>query len=141
MKYYARTFYLTVFAIAFVIPVAAQISAAKQSPAYSELLLRRTELFAELESLSADYTDESPKILDLKYEVSSLEKAMQKLQSAKPADAGKLTLALGKLMVKRASLDAESNRLSRTYSPDHTEVKRVRKKLEIFDAAIREILP
>lgn len=115
--------------------------AVRASAAYSEILLRKTELSAELESLAADYTDESPKIIDLKYEVAALEKAMQKLQTAKPADAGKLTLALGKLMVKRASLDAESNRLSRTYSPDHTEVKRVRKKIEIFDAAIREILP
>lgn len=115
--------------------------AARASQAYAEVLLRKTELSAELESLAADYTDESPKIKDLKYEVAALDKAMQRIATVKAGEAGKLTLALGKLLVKRASLDAELNRLSRNYSAEQTEVKRVKKKVEVYDNAIREILP
>lgn len=115
--------------------------AARASQAYAEVLLRKTELSAELESLAADYTDESPKIKDLKYEVAALDKAMQRIATVKAAESGKLTLALGKLLVKRASLDAELNRLSRSYSTEQTEVKRIKKKIEVYDNAIREILP
>lgn len=113
----------------------------RATPAYSEILLRKTELSAELESLAADYTDESPKIQDLRFEVATLERAMQRLAAVKTSEAGKLSLALGKLLVKRASLEAELQRLLRGKNAENVDVRRVRKKIEVFDNAIREILP
>lgn len=112
----------------------------RSSAAYAEVLLRKTELLAEAESLAESYTNDAPKMLDLKYEVQALDKALSKLLGIKPSDNGKLTLALGKLMVRRAALDADLNRLVRTYNVDHPDVKKTKKRLEIFDAAIREIL-
>jgi capsule polysaccharide export protein KpsE/RkpR len=128
------------------VPVSAQrggesAAVVRSSPAYAEVLLRKTELLAEVESLSADYTDENPKIVGLRYEVASLEKLIDRLLSLKSSDAGKLTIALGRLMVRRASLDADLDRLLKSYNKDHTDVKRVKKKLEVYDAAIKEILP
>jgi hypothetical protein len=125
---------------------AAQVSKADPGPirssaAYAEVLLRKTELLAEAESLSDSYTEDAPKMIDLRYEVASLDKALAKLLTVKPADTGRLTLALGKLLVRRASFDTDLNRLSRTYNPDYPDVKKTKKRLEIFDAAIREILP
>ena len=110
------------------------------SPAYSEVLLRKTDLQADLESFLADYTEANPKILDLRFEIGVLERSMARILAVKPAEAGKLTLALGKLLVRQASLDTDLARLSRTYSKDHTEVMRAKRRVEIFDNAIKEIL-
>jgi capsule polysaccharide export protein KpsE/RkpR len=104
-------------------------------------MLRRTELDADLEAVRADYTDANPKILDLRFEISALDKALEKIYAVKPTETGKLTLALGKMLVKRASLETEVTRLLRTYTNEQTEVKRARRRVEIFDAAIKEILP
>ena len=112
----------------------------RSSAAYSEMLLRKTELLADLEAFSADYTEENPKILDLRTELNSLNKLQEKVFGVKPSETGKLTLALGKLMVRKAALEAELGRLMRGRAKDHPEVKRATRKLEIYDAAINEVL-
>ena len=47
---------------------------------------------------------------------------------------------LGKMIVKQASLETDLAHLMRSYSKDNPEVKRARRRVEIFDAAINEIL-
>ncbi len=112
----------------------------RSSPAYSEILLRKTELQADLEAFLADYTEANPKIIDLRFELASLDKQLERVFAVKPSETGKLTQALGKLIVRRAAVDTEHARLLRTYSGDHPEVKRAKRRLEIFDAAIKEII-
>jgi len=112
----------------------------RSSAAYSEILLRKTELLADLEALSADYTEANPKIVDLRFEIASLDKSLEKVFGVKPSETAKLTLALGKLIVRKATLETDFARLSRGYNKDHPEVKRAKRKVEIFDTAIREVL-
>ena len=112
----------------------------RSSPAYAEVLLRKTELQADLEAFSADYTETNPKLLDIRFELGSLDKETERIFAVRPTEASKLTLALGKLMVRKAAIAAELNRLNRSYSKDHPEVKRAVKKLGIFESAIKEIL-
>lgn len=112
----------------------------RSSPAYSEILLRKTELLADLEAFSADYTEENPKMIDLRAELASLNKLLEKVFGVKPSETGKLTLALGKLIVKKAALEVELVRLMRRNNKDHPEVKRATRRLEIYDAAINEVL-
>ncbi|MEO6050631.1 MAG: hypothetical protein ABIP78_04785 [Pyrinomonadaceae bacterium] len=112
----------------------------RSSAAYSEVLLRRTEIQADLEALSADYTEENPKLIDLRFELNSLDKSLEKVFGVKASDTGKLTLALGKLIVRRAALETDVVRLMRTYNKDHPDAKRAKRRVEIFDAAIKEIL-
>ena len=116
-------------------------SAVKSSPAYAELLLRKTERESELEEFALDYTDEFPKVKEIKFELSLINKAMDKLLAVSAPDAEKLTLALGKLMVRKAEIETDLWNLSRQYNTDHPEVKRAKRKVEIYDKAIREILP
>lgn len=139
----------TIFFVAFVVfPVVCSAQARKAddvgpirtSAAYSEILLRKTELQADLEALSADYTEASPKVIDLRFEINSLDKSLELVFGVKPSETGKLTLALGKLIVRRAALETEFSRLSRSYNKDHPEVKRAKRRVEIFDGAIKEIL-
>ncbi len=113
----------------------------KSSPAYAEILLRKTEREAELESFSADYTEEFPKVREIKYELVVLQNELDKILATSAADAGKLTLALGKLIVRKAELATELASLRRQYNDDHPEVKRAKRKIAVYEKAIREILP
>ncbi len=117
-----------------------EVGPIRSSPAYAEVLLRKTTLQADLEALLADYTEANPKIIDIRNELAVLNKSLDKIYAVKPTETGKLTLALGKLIVQQAALQTVLARLLRSYSNDHAEVKRAKRKVEIFDAAISEIL-
>ncbi len=112
----------------------------KSSPAYAEVLLRKTQLQADLEALLADYTEANPKILDLRAELAALNKALERIFAVKPTETGKLTLALGRLLVDQAVLATDLARLQRSYNAEHVEVKRAKRRVEIYEAAINEIL-
>lgn len=117
------------------------ISAAKSSPAYAEILLRRTERESQLEELLLNYTEDFPKVKELKYELSLIQKELDKITATSAAEAGKLTQALGKLMVRKIEIGTDLWVLQRQYNNDHPEVKRALRKVEIFDRAIKEIIP
>lgn len=112
----------------------------KATPAYAELLLEKTELESEIESLSIEYTDEFPKIKEARFKLAALQKEMDRMLAVKPADTGKLTVALGKLLTKKLDVETELWALRIKYNEEHPEVKRGKRKLEIFEAAIKEIL-
>ena len=120
-------------------PVINTQSAAKSSQAYSEVLLQKTELTAELENLLLDYTEEYPKIKELRFELGVLQKELDRMLMV--SDTARLTPALGKLIVRRARLATDLWNLQRQYADEHQDVKRAKRKLEIFEQAIKEILP
>lgn len=115
-------------------------AAITSSPAYAETVLRKTELTADLESLLVDYTDEYPKVKELKFTLGVLQKEMDRMANVKTADAGRLTLALGRLMVKKADLETDLWKLLQTYKEEHPDVKRAKKKVDIYESAIKSIL-
>ncbi len=119
---------------------AESVNSIKASPAFAEVLLRKTELSADLESFLADYTEQNLKILDIRFELTELDKSIDRLFSVKPTELSKLTLALGKLLVRKAGLMTELLRLQRTSNKDHPEVKRLTRRVEIYEASIKEIL-
>ena len=113
----------------------------KSSPAYAEILLKKTELAAELEGLLVEYTEEFPKVKELRYESGLLQKELDRLLlTVNPADASKLSAALGKLMVRKCELDTDLWSLLLQFNDQHPDVKRARRKSEIFAAAINDIL-
>src|SRR6476661_350708 len=121
-------------------PAAADNQAARSSPAFSEVILRRAEIESELESLLMEFTEEYPKVKADRYTLAQLQKQLDILLAVKPAEASKLTLALGKLMVKKVELDTDLWSLQQSLADGHPDVKRAKKKVEIFDKAIKEIL-
>jgi hypothetical protein len=86
------------------------------------------------------FTEDYPKIQEERYGLSQIDIEMNRLLAVKPADVSKLTLALGKLLVRKIELDTELWRLRNQYKDDHPEVKRAKRKVEIFEKAIKEIL-
>ncbi|MCY7375584.1 MAG: hypothetical protein LH472_06390 [Pyrinomonadaceae bacterium] len=123
-------------------PVSVQTAAmVKYSPAYAELLLRRTERESELEEFALDYTDEFPKVKEIKFELGLLNKEMDRVLTVNASESGKLTLALGKLLVRKTEIETDLWNLRKQYKDDHAEVKRAKRKVEIYEKAIKEILP
>ena len=114
--------------------------AVRSSAAFSEVILRRAELEADLESQLMEFTEEYPKVKADRYTLSQLQKQLDVLMATKPADVSKLTLALGKLMVKKAELDTDLWSLQQGLADGHPDVKRAKRKVEIFDKAIKDIL-
>lgn len=112
----------------------------KASPAYAEVLLRKTELLAELESLLVEYTEEYPKVKDLRFETFLLQRELDRLMATSLPDASKLSAALGKLMVRKCELDTDLWNLQKQFNDTHPDVKRAKRKSEIYEAAINEIL-
>lgn len=114
--------------------------AVKSSPAYAEVLYRQVLVKSELEDLLIAYTDDYPKIKELRIEEDYLKQEMKRLLEVNSADASKLSPALGKLIVKKVSLDIDLWNLLQKYKEDHPEVKKLKRKIEIFENAIKEIL-
>lgn len=112
----------------------------KSSPAYAEILLRKTELLADIDAFGADYTEASTKMIELRAEIASLDKSLVKVFAVRPSETGRLTQGLGKLIVRKAALDADLDRLLRRYSKEHPETKRAQRRADRFEAAIAEIL-
>jgi len=112
----------------------------KASPAYAELLLRKTELESELESLLIDFTEDYPRIKDIRMELDLLKAESDRVLSVKPADSGRLTLALGKLILGKLGHSVALKRLLTQYQDGHPSVKKEKRQVEIFEAAIKEIL-
>lgn len=110
------------------------------SPAYAELLLRRTELESELEALLIDYTEDHPKVQQNRYALTRINTEIGRFASVASQDAGKLTTALGRLMVRKVELEVDLWSLLKTYKDEHPDVKRARRRVQIYEAAIREIL-
>ena len=111
----------------------------KSSSAYAEILLRKTEVESDLDSLLVSYTEDFPKVKESKYELSLLQKDLQTLLAQ--TDASKLSLALGKLMVRRVELSTDLWSLKTKFGDENPEVKRAKRKVLSFDNAIKEILP
>jgi hypothetical protein len=111
----------------------------KATPAYAELLLRKAELESDIESFLVSYTEEYPKLKESRYELSLLDKDLTKLLAQ--TDASRLTLALGKLLVRKNQLETDLWGLQNKFGKDHPEVKRASRKVASFQNAIKEILP
>ena len=114
--------------------------AVKSSPAFAEILLRKTEITAELEDYLTNYTDEFPKVKELRFELDLLNKEMNRILAVNPTDSAKLSLALGKLMLRKIELERDVWNLRKQYNDEHPDVKQALRKVAVFEAAIKEIL-
>lgn len=112
----------------------------RASATYAELMLVRTELESEIESLLIDHTESFPKIVEDRYHLAMVDIALNRVAAVKPADSGKLTVALGKLLVREAELETDIWSLKLIYTDGHPEVKQAVKKLSIYAAVTKDIL-
>ena len=110
------------------------------SAAFAELLLKKTELQSEVEALMLDYTDEYPRLKEIRFVLTLIDRESSRLGKVKAADASRLTLALGKLISRKIDLETELWQKQASYKDEHPEVRRAKKRIEIFENAIAQIL-
>lgn len=115
--------------------------AIKSSPAYAALILHRTTLRAELEELLTTYTEDFPKVVDMRFEIDLVNYELSRLLDTKVTDSCKLSDSLGKLILKKTEVEMTLWNLKKKYKGEHPEVQRTNKKLEIYEKAILEVLP
>lgn len=114
--------------------------AVKSSAAYAEVLLRTTELESELQELLVSYTKEFPKVKVLRYELLTLQEDLDNMSNMNATQAKKLTLALGKLLVRKAQLATNYWSLKQRYSDAHPSAKKAKSRLQIYENAVNKIL-
>jgi len=119
---------------------AAKAANPKGSAAYAEVALRRAEMEADLESLLLDYTDDFPRVKELKFALGRVKTESDRLTAIPEAEKEKATTALGKLIVRKIETEIELWKLQQNYAEGHPEVRRARKRVEVFENAIKEIL-
>ncbi len=112
----------------------------RSSPAYAEVLLRRTELEADLEDLLVAYTLEFPKVKEIQFQLGLIKTEMERLFAVKNAESQKLTPALGKLIIRKIELQTVLWNLQNQYKEDHPEVKKAQRKVLVFESAIKDVL-
>jgi hypothetical protein len=122
------------------VPTPSLAQGAKATAAYAEIALKRADIEAELESLLVDYTDDFPKVKELKYALARVDGETLRIISIKAADRDRATAALGKLMVRKVEAEIALWKLQEDYADSHPEVKRAKKRVEIYEKAIKEIL-
>ncbi len=121
-------------------PAAVEPYSIRTSAAYTVVLMRKAELEADLATYLDDYTESNPKVVDTRFELDQLNRDIDKLFATKPTETAKLTESLGKMVVRKAALAAEYNRLLLTYTPEHPLVKRAKKKAEVFASAVKQLI-
>jgi hypothetical protein len=65
---------------------------------------------------------------------------MKRLLEVELDDASKLSPALGKLIVEKVSLEIGLWKLLQKYNEDHPEVKRSKRKIQVYENAIKDVL-
>jgi hypothetical protein len=112
----------------------------KSSAAYAEVLLNQTELEADLEELLVAYTLEFPKVKEIRFKLGLLKVEMSKLFAVKQTESQKLTLALGKLIVRKVELEGDLWNLQKQYGDEHPTVKKAKRKVLVYESAIKDVM-
>jgi hypothetical protein len=115
-------------------------NSAKSTPAFAEIILLKTEVESRLEELLLDYKEEYPEVKKNRVQLGFINKESDKMLKLDASQMPKLTLALGKLLVRKIELQSDLSALLENYKEEHQEVARAKKKLEIFEKAIAEIM-
>lgn len=115
--------------------------AIKSSPAYATLILHRTNVRAGLEEMLVTYTEDFPKVVDARHEIDLVNFELSRLLDTKVTDSCRLSDSLGQLMLKKTEIQMLIWNLRKKYNDDHPDVQRAKKKLEIYEKAVAEILP
>ena len=116
------------------------IGSSTATAAFAEIALKRAEFEADLEGFLVDYTDDFPKVKELRFALTKIEAESERLKALKATDRDRATSALGKLMVRKVESEIELWKLQQSYADGHPEVRRAKKRVEIFEKAIKEIL-
>ncbi len=124
-----------------VTPTPAPLSSSiKSSPAYIELTLYKANIDAELLDMLVEYTDEYPKVKELKLEVQFVQAELISLQELGVSVLPKLTESFAKLLLLKIKMQVDLAQLRAVHKDDHPDVKRAIRRVDIYEKAIKDVL-
>ncbi len=115
-------------------------ASAKNSPAYGELVLRRTELEVDYKEILVEYTENHPNALAKKSVIDAIDAELKNIEAMPASQIPKLTSPLGKLILRKVELETELKNLQQEYTDDFPDVKKTKTRLEAFQAEIKKML-
>lgn len=112
----------------------------KSSAAYIELTLHRADTEAELLDMLVEYTEEYPKVKQLKLEVAFVQTELDNLLKLDASLLPKLTESFAKLLLQKVRMQIDLAVLRVAHKDDHPDVQRALRRVEIYEKAIKELL-
>jgi hypothetical protein len=124
-------------------PSAASTSGAnsiKSSAAFIELTLHKANIEADLLDMLTEYTDEYPKVKELKLEIQFVQAELVSLQELNVAVLPRLTESFAKLLLQKIKMQVDLAQLRAIHKDDHPDVKRAMRRVDIYEKAIKDVL-
>lgn len=144
IKNFSQFVFSIALILAFAVCSAAQekIKASKAAAtfAYAEVLANRIEAEADLKVLTLDYSDDAPQVKAKKLERDLLGRQIRWLEALPDSSQPKMTVALGKLLVRKALAEAALKTLNETYAEQHPLMKKARARFEVYNSEIEKLL-
>jgi hypothetical protein len=112
----------------------------RTTPAYAELIMKRTEIAADLDVLLPDYTEESPEVREKRLNLQILDSALKRLENVTLEQYLALTPAVGRMLARKLEAEAELKILSDIYTDEHPSVKKSKIRYKVFEAELKRLL-
>jgi hypothetical protein len=112
----------------------------KSSAAYIELALHKANIEAELVDMLVDYTDEYPRVKELKLETQYVQAELLSLQELDVSLLPKLTESFAKLLLQKIKMQVDLAQQRAVHKDDHPDVKRAIRRVDIYEKAIKDLL-
>lgn len=118
-------------------PVTAAVA---NSAAFAEIYAGKVEAEADLKVLTMDLTEDAAQVREKKLERDLLARAIRWLEALPAASQPKLTMALGRLAVRKAQAEANLKTVSQDYADEHPTVKKARARLAVYNSELEKLL-
>lgn len=112
----------------------------KTTQAYSQLIQRKVEVQAALETLLSEYDSTWPAAKRLEFELGALKSEMKKMAEVEESKVIKLTPGYGGLVLRRVSLATDIHILLEDEGPEWPTTKQKQRELELLDKEIEKVM-
>lgn len=121
--------------------VAAQDKNAVQTTAaFAEVYTQKVEAEIDLKILLFDFTETSSQVIAKTQERDLLDRQLRWLEALPSGSHRKLTLTLGKMLVRKALAEAGVKNLSKSVAEEHQSMKKAKTRLEMYNSEIQKLL-
>lgn len=108
--------------------------------AYAEVFAQKVEAEAELKVLMIDMTDDAPQVREKKLRRDFLQREIEWLEKLPAALHPKMTLALGKIIVRKVQAEVDQKMFAENYADEHPLIKKARARFAVYKDEIDKLL-
>jgi uncharacterized protein involved in exopolysaccharide biosynthesis len=113
---------------------------ATATPAYEVLVLRKVTVETDLSDLQSRVTSDSPTFKAKSFELMTITREIERLQTLEKPALPKLTTTYGNLILRKVTLAVQLNDLRTKVTPESPDFKRTRTELAILERELDNLL-